>query len=173
MLAWLAPAVAEAARNGFGLATLLPAVLLACSLAGLLGAVPALARRGDAAAGRGGAGLAGTLAVVFVVTWLALLALMLPAPRQRLPAGTLEIQARNLAYQPAVLEARAGRITVALRNHDLFWHTFSSSSLGVNLRVPVSAVRTVTFQARPGRYAFACRIPTHAAAGMRGTLVVR
>jgi plastocyanin len=64
-------------------------------------------------------------------------------------------------------------VTVSLANHDLFWHTFTIERLGVNLDVPVGGTRTVTFTAAAGTYKFICTIPGHAAAGMRGTLIVR
>ena len=64
-------------------------------------------------------------------------------------------------------------MTVSLANHDLFWHTFTIERLGVNLDVPVGGSRSVTFTAALGTYTFICRIPGHAAAGMRGTLTVR
>jgi plastocyanin len=74
---------------------------------------------------------------------------------------------------PTTLEARAGEVTVALRNRDLFWHTFTVDALGVDVRSPVGRLRTATFEARAGRYSYYCAIPGHAALGMRGTLTVR
>ena len=71
------------------------------------------------------------------------------------------------------LRAGAGRVTVAVRNRDLFWHTFTIDRLGVEVRSPVGRLRTATFEARPGRYSFYCAIPGHATLGMRGTLTVR
>src|SRR5918999_746970 len=61
---------------------------------------------------------------------------------------------------------------VQLRDPDLFWHTFTIDALGVEVRSPVGRLRTATFEARPGRYAFYCAIPGHASLGMRGTLTV-
>jgi uncharacterized cupredoxin-like copper-binding protein len=43
----------------------------------------------------------------------------------------------------------------------------------VEIRTPVGRLRTAAFEARPGTYSFYCRIPGHAALGMRGTLTVR
>ncbi|HEV8164573.1 MAG TPA: plastocyanin/azurin family copper-binding protein, partial [Actinomycetota bacterium] len=62
--------------------------------------------------------------------------------------------ARNVRFDPTTLTAQGGKVTVAVRNRDLFWHTF-------------------TVDAKPGTYRFYCRIPAHAAVGMHGTLVVR
>jgi plastocyanin len=171
---WMFPAATANASHKAGLVSLLiPASLLVCSLAGLIGVVAAIARLHDPGAGRGVAGPAGAIAAVFVLADLALVPLMTPAPPERVPPGALLVQARNLAYSPTSLAARPGRVTVALRNRDLFWHTLTIRSLGVDLTTPVSSVRSVSFQARPGVYRFYCRVPTHAAAGMHGTLTVR
>ena len=62
-------------------------------------------------------------------------------------------------------------MTVAVRNRDLFWHTFTIDTLGVDITAPVG-VRSASFEAEPGTYEFYCRIPGHATLGMRGTLTV-
>ena len=61
---------------------------------------------------------------------------------------------------------------MALRNRDLFWHTLTIDALDVDLKAPVGRLRSATFDARPGTYSYYCRIPGHAALGMRGSLVV-
>jgi plastocyanin len=170
---WLFPAATANASHRAGPSTLLPsAALLALALAGLVGVVASIARRGDPDAGRGAAGPAGVIAAVFVLADLALVPLMMPAPPERIPPGALLVQARNLAYSPRSLSAPPGRVTIAMRNRDLFWHTLTIRSLNVDLRVPVGSVRSLSFTARPGTYQFSCRVPTHAAAGMRGTLTI-
>ena len=62
---------------------------------------------------------------------------------------------------------------MAVRNRDLFWHTFTIDALGVDVTAPVGRLRSVTFEARPGTYSYYCRIPGHATLGMRGTITVR
>ena len=171
--AWLFPAATANASHRSGLGgLLLPAALLALSLAGLVGAVAAIARRRDPEAGRGVAATAGVIAAVFVLVDLALVPVMTPAPRERIPPGALEVRARNLAFSPTSLTAGGRRVTVAMVNRDLFWHTFTVRGLGVDMRVPVGGVRSVSFDARPGTYEFYCRIPAHRAAGMHGRLTV-
>jgi len=73
---------------------------------------------------------------------------------------------------PETLQASSGQVTVAVRNRDLFWHTFTIDALGVDVRAPVGQLRSATFEARPGTYSFYCRIPGHATLGMRGTVTV-
>ena len=82
------------------------------------------------------------------------------------------------AYVPEVVHARRlGRprssSTASWRNHDLFWHTSTIDELHVDLEAPLGGTREATFTAAPGSYRFYCRVPAHAAAGMRGTLTIR
>jgi plastocyanin len=171
---WMFPAANGNATYRVGLVELLvPAALVACSLAGFIAAVAAAVQLRDPGAGRGTAWPTGVLAVVFVFSSLGLVWAMTDAERQTAPAGALVVETTNVAFVPNALEGRAGEVTVALRNRDLFWHTFTIDALGVDVRSPVGRLRTATFEARPGRYSYYCAIPGHAALGMRGTLTVR
>ncbi len=171
---WMFPAANGNATYRVGLVDLLvPGSLVAFSLAGFVGAVGGIVHLRDPAAGRGAAGPTGVLAVVFVVASLGLVWLMTDAAPQVAPEGAVEVQTVNIAYVPKTLQASSGKVTVAVRNRDLFWHTFTIDRLGVDIKAPVGRLRSATFEARPGTYSFYCRLPTHAALGMRGTLTVR
>jgi plastocyanin len=171
---WMFPAANGNATFRVGVVELLvPASLVAFSLAGLIGAVAAAVQLRDPDAGRGTAWPTGLLAVVFVFSSLGLVWAMTDAERQTAPAGALVVETVNVAFVPESLQARGGEVTVALRNRDLFWHTFTIDALGVDVRSPVGRLRTATFEARPGRYSFYCAIPGHASLGMRGILTVR
>src|SRR5215207_9302601 len=125
------------------------------------------------AAGRGAAAPTGVLAVVFVFTSLGLVWAMTDAAPQAAPAGALEVETVNVAYVPDSLRASSGEVRVAVRNRDLFWHTFTIDALGVDVTAPVGRLRSASFEARPGTYSYYCRIPGHATLGMRGTITVR
>jgi plastocyanin len=171
---WMFPAANGNATYRVGLVDLLvPGSLVAFSLAGFLGAVGGIVHRRDPAAGRAAAGPTGVLAVVFVVVSLGLVWAMTDAAPEVAPEGALEVETVNIAFVPKTLEAPGGRVTVAVRNRDLFWHTFTIDRLGVDIRVPIGRLRSATFEARPGTYSYYCRLPTHASLGMRGTLTVR
>ena len=171
---WMFPAANGNATYRVGPADLLvPASLVAFSLAGFIGAVAGLVHLRGPAAGRGAAAPTGILAVVFVFASLGLVWAMSDAAAQVVPAGAVELQTVNIAYVPDSLQARAGKVTVAVRNRDLFWHTFTIDALHVDIRAPVGRLRAATFEARPGTYSYYCRLPGHAALGMRGTLTVR
>jgi plastocyanin len=171
---WMFPAANGNATYRVGLVELLvPATLVACSLAGLIAAVAAALRLHDPEAGRATAWPTGVLAVVFVFTSLGLVWAMTDAETETVPPGALVVETTNIAFVPNTLRVNGGEVTVALRNRDLFWHTLTIDALGVDIRAPVGRVRTATFEARPGRYSYYCRIPSHATLGMRGTLTVR
>jgi plastocyanin len=171
---WMFPAANGNASNRVGLVDLLiPASLVAFSLAGFIGVAGAGRRRHDPDAGDGAAGAAGVLAVVFVATSLALVGVMTPSRSQEVPPGALLVETRNVAFDPATLGARGGKVTMAVRNRDLFWHTFTVDALKLDLKVPVGRLRTATVDARPGTYRFYCRIPGHTSLGMRGILTIR
>jgi plastocyanin len=112
------------------------------------------------------------LTVVFIATSLTLVGVMTPTPAPQAPPGALLVEARNIAFVPTALDARGRKVTVALRNRDLFWHTFAIDAVGLDLRVPVGRLRSASFDARPGTYRFYCSIPGHARLGMRGILTV-
>ena len=174
IMLWMFPAANGNATYRVGLVELLiPASLVAFSLAGLIGAVAAIVHARDPAAGRGAAGPTGVLAVFFIFSSLGLVWAMTDAERQVVPEGAVVVETTNVAYVPETLSANRGRVTVAVRNRDLFWHTFTIDRLGVDLPAPVGQVRSASFEAEPGAYEFYCRIPSHAALGMRGTLTVR
>jgi plastocyanin len=171
---WMFPAANGNATYRVGpVELLIPASLVAFSLAGFIAAVAAILQLRDPAAGRGTAGPTGVLAVVFVFSSLGLVWAMTDAESQVVPEGALEVQTTNVAFIPDALQARGGEVTVAVRNRDLFWHTFTIDALKIDLRTPVGRLRTATFEVRPGTYRFYCRIPGHATLGMRGTLSVR
>jgi len=170
---WMFPAANGNATYRVGLVDLLiPGSLVAFSLAGLIGSLAAIVHLRDPAAGRGAAAPTGILAVVFVFASLGLVWAMSDAAAQVVPAGAVELQTVNIAYVPDSLQARAGKVTVAVRNRDLFWHTFTIDALKVDVRAPVGRLQSATFEAKPGTYTYYCRIPGHVTLGMRGTLTV-
>jgi len=166
---WMFPAANGNATYRIGPADLLvPGALVAFSLAGFLGAVAGLVHLRDPAAAP-----TGVLAVVFIFASLGLVWAMTDAAPQVAPAGALEVETVNVTFVPDSLRASSGEVRVAVRNRDLFWHTFTIDALGVDVTAPVGQLRSAAFEARPGTYSYYCRIPSHATLGMRGTITVR
>lgn len=87
---------------------------------------------------------------------------------------TATVTMRNVAFDPTEIEASAAeRETIAIRNRDLFWHTFTVKSLDLEVAVPTGSSRVVTVDAPAGIYDFVCAIPGHEGAGMKGTITLR
>jgi plastocyanin len=111
------------------------------------------------------------LTTVTLVVAAALTSVVLPRSASTSRPGDLRVVTQRLRFVPNRVEARAGRITIDLKNRDFFWHTFTVSKLRVNLDVTTRGQSRVTFEARRGTYTFICLI--HEGAGMKGTLIVR
>jgi uncharacterized cupredoxin-like copper-binding protein len=172
MALWtVSAAVMNAAQGEELVRLLLPASVAALSSAGLVAAVagwcsaairpPAAARRASSAWAR----------------WPSSSWRWAPGwrPRAAAPATQavpLVVATENMLFATPALTAHGEQVTVVVDNHDLWWHTFTIDELGVNLQVPSSGRREVTFTAQAGTYAFYCAIPGHKALGMVGTLVV-
>jgi plastocyanin len=150
----------------------LPAVLAVLSLTGLVACWAVIARRRQPQAG--GLAVAVTpAAAIFMVGMLLGLAVAYPeAPETQRRGAVVAIESANAAFSTTSLAAPAGQVTVVLTNHDLFWHTFTIDELHVDLEAPLGGTREETFTAPPGTYRYYCRVPAHAAAGMRGTLTI-
>lgn len=155
-------------------AVVVPAWLGVCAIAGLIAAIASIVNRSQPEAGRTGAPRVG--AVLAASFALAIAVSAGAGPAEKSPAAipsTIGLTTESMAYSNTHLASAPGQVSLRLNNKDLFWHTFTIDSLGVDLKVPVNGDETVTFTAAPGTYEFYCTIPGHAQLGMRGTLVVR
>ena len=94
-------------------------------------------------------------------------------------AGTLEIDAfptGDLKFIPQQAEAPPGSITVRSLNKSSTGHNIAVEGPGVNAAGPVvsnGGVSEVKVTLKPGTYTFLCTVPGHAAAGMKGALIVK
>lgn len=169
VLGWMALGTVTnvATRQGL-VAVVLPAVLTATSLVGVVAAVSTFSSAARTRTTRAPVVLAGAVAVG--VAGLAVAAAV--ATDRDVAAADVEVTAADVRFATTELEADAGTITLAFENQDLFWHTVTIDELDVDLAVPVRGTRTTTFTADPGTYAFYCRIPGHESL-MTGTLTVR
>jgi plastocyanin len=169
-LAFMLPGAFSNLLHGQGLlAYAVPLSLSAVSAAGLVGVIGAVLRpASESGAARG---VAAAVSAAFVVALFGgVVAAQAPA---QMTANELAISAKTNAFSTSTLTAAPGRVAIRFANKDLFWHTFTIDSIGVNLRVPVNAEEEMSFDVGPGTYEFYCAIPGHALIGMRGTLVVQ
>jgi plastocyanin len=129
----------------------------------------AILRRREAAGAATLLPLAG-VAVVVVLVVIGVFA-RLTLDSHAAEAGDLRVEARNVEYAPALLEADAGTVVVHVDNRDLGPHDFVIDELGVDLYIPANAARRVEFEAAPGTYTAVCTLPGHE--DMEVTLEVR
>jgi uncharacterized cupredoxin-like copper-binding protein len=81
-----------------------------------------------------------------------------------------------LKYDKKTLKAHAGKITIVMKNpSSIFKHDVAIKLNGkVHKSKLAGTNQTVklTLTLKPGKYTFYCTVPGHAAAGMKGKLVV-
>jgi len=91
---------------------------------------------------------------------------------------TLQLKAATtkLAYNKKTLKAPAGKVTIVLKNPSVLQHDVA---IKINGKVHKSklankgdTVKLTIRRLRAGTYTFYCTVPGHAAAGMKGKLVV-
>jgi plastocyanin len=169
---WTVLATLSNLTHGEGLVhTMIPALIAVFSLVGLVSAITELFIPPAPTARLRGPRFVAIAAIVLLVGAFA--GSFLGPQRASAESSDLKVTTENLKFLPDRLEARAGRVAVYAENEDLFWHTFTISQLDVDLKLPEGSHRRTEFDAQPGSYEFECKIPGHAQAGMKGTLVVR
>jgi plastocyanin len=152
------------------LATIGPAALAATALTGLLASIANVWQRGRAVAPSRSATAAAFVAAA-AIGLIAIASVVSARGTVANASEALRLEIKGAKFSTDSLTATSRTVTVAVTNHDLFWHTFTIGALGVDLRVPVGDEKSVTFTAAPGTYQYICGIPGHASF-MRGVLTV-
>jgi plastocyanin len=169
---WMVPAAVSNALNQGSLGSIaLPATLGTTSVVGLLAAAGFLLTRGSPTAGRRISRVVAAAAVLVILAVTGFAAAT-GSVRSTTAAGDLVISATNARYSATTLTAEHGTLAVDFTNNDLFWHTFTVTALGVDIRLPVKGRQRVSFNAASGTYEFFCAIPGHRGIGMHGTLTI-
>jgi uncharacterized cupredoxin-like copper-binding protein len=82
----------------------------------------------------------------------------------------------KLAFDKKSLQAKAGRVTIVMRNPAPLSHNVSLEGPGGldqhGKTVPKGGSSQVQAKLKPGKYTFYCSVPGHRQAGMEGTLTV-
>lgn len=176
-LAWtLSAALANVAQGEELIRLFIPASLSAISLAGVIAAfVIFVLRRRPASSGAAVRTVALGALALFAVMMLA--GFVIGSSRGQTPPAArqpdLSLRTENMAFSTTELNGRPSQLTVFVDNRHVWWHTFTIDELKVDLQVPSSGKRSLSFTAAPGTYTFYCAIPGHAALGMKGTFTVR
>jgi plastocyanin len=91
------------------------------------------------------------------------------------PAGALQLTATEFKFDKTRLEAKAGKVTITLKNTSPLEHNVAIRGNGVDVVGPIvkkGGTSTVTATLAAGDYEFYCSVPGHEQAGMKGVLVV-
>lgn len=101
-----------------------------------------------------------------------------PAASSRTQSTTLRISSAPAAlrFSTSHLVAKAGRVTILMTNRSVLRHDVAIKGHGVFAKgkiVPKGGVSRASAVLKKGIYTFLCTVPGHAAAGMKGTLVVK
>jgi uncharacterized cupredoxin-like copper-binding protein len=88
-------------------------------------------------------------------------------------SATVAVSATEMSFRLTPKTAKRGAVTFRVRNVGDIPHDFKIAGKKSPLVLPGrTATLNVTFR-RAGRYPYLCAVPGHAAAGMKGTLVVK
>jgi uncharacterized cupredoxin-like copper-binding protein len=91
---------------------------------------------------------------------------------------TLKISAQKvqLKYTKKTLKAKAGKITIVMKNPSILQHNVAIKGKGIKTKkgkvVGPGGTSRVTITLKPGKYRFFCSVPGHEAAGMFGALTI-
>lgn len=90
-------------------------------------------------------------------------------------AVKITVEAGDLWFDTTTIEIVAGEpVNLTLANHGQLFHDLVIEELDVRLVADAGATTTSGLLVdQPGEYEFICSVPGHAAAGMRGAIVVR
>ena len=81
-----------------------------------------------------------------------------------------------LAFNKKTLTAKAGQVTIDMKNPSSTPHNIAIEGGGIDKDgeiVSQGGMSTVTATLKPGKYTFYCSVPGHRQAGMQGTLTVK
>ena len=92
-------------------------------------------------------------------------------------ATKLQINAVNgkLAFTKKSATAKAGKVTIVMKNPSSFPHGMAIKGNGVNVKgkvVQKGGTSTVSTTLKKGKYEFYCPVKGHEAGGMKGKLIV-
>src|SRR5258707_10181868 len=109
---------------------------------------------------------------------LSILVLALTATAAATASTTLRISASPTAlkYSTSHLTAHPGLVTIYMTNRSPLRHDIEIKGHGVLVKgkiVGKGGVSKVSVRLKAGTYTFLCTVDSHAAAGMKGTLVVK
>jgi iron uptake system component EfeO len=101
---------------------------------------------------------------------------MSPGASVAVPAGAIQVEAKEYSFTPSTITAPAGSITFSVKNAGTQEHEFEIFQ-GDTVKDEVEGLvpgltKTLTVPLEPGEYTFKCLLNGHDQLGMTGTLTV-
>lgn len=92
-------------------------------------------------------------------------------PAENPAGGTVALEAKDNEFAPKTIEAKAGAITIDMKNTGLAPHTFTNADLKVDVNADAGKSAEIKLtDVKPGTYKFVCKY--HEALNMVGELKV-
>ena len=93
-------------------------------------------------------------------------------PADNQPGGTpIALEAKDMAFEPKTIEAKAGAITIEMKNTGAAPHTFTNADLKVDVDAAAGKTATINLtDVKAGTYKIICKY--HESLGMVGELTV-
>ena len=86
--------------------------------------------------------------------------------------GAITVCASDIKFDVATIRAQPGPLKVTLENDGAIYHTLKIANTNLDLKANGGKTVSGTVTLSKGTYPFDCTVPGHAAAGMKGTIVV-
>jgi plastocyanin len=86
--------------------------------------------------------------------------------------GAITVCGSEIKYDVSTINAAPGPLKVTFRNGGTTYHTLKILGTAVDLKANPGQSQTGTATLSKGTYTFECTVPGHAAAGMKGKIVV-
>ena len=87
-------------------------------------------------------------------------------------SGAISVCGSEMKYDVATIKATPGPLKVTFRNGGSTYHTLKLKDASLELKANPGKSQTGTVTLSKGTYDFECTVPGHAAAGMKGKIVV-
>jgi plastocyanin len=86
--------------------------------------------------------------------------------------GAITICASDIKFDVGTIKAQPGPLKVTLVNGGAIYHTLKIPDANVELKTNSGKTASATVTLSKGTHSFDCTVPGHAAAGMKGKIVV-
>jgi uncharacterized cupredoxin-like copper-binding protein len=114
-----------------------------------------------------------TIAATLLATAIAAVLPITIASATRAAATTISVSGKEFSFTLSKKSGRRGMFIFKFKNVGAVAHDFKIVGKKTPLLQPGTSAKLTVKITKPGRYRYLCTVPGHAAAGMKGTFVVK